>query len=191
MAKGTTIFIIILTSLAFLLLGINIGKRLPKFDQENSSGQAQPTPFPTNTPIPSPTISFLPSSSTTSATKKPKTKSLSTYQDKTCGFSVSYPSSFLSTKTVNNNSFILADPDNEKEAIAATCAEVIPKPPVTSDKIEAIKLDGVPATLYHDSYSDGSPRDEFIVKHPKTGIEIIIAGFGESFKQATTSFKFL
>ncbi|MBI4990687.1 hypothetical protein HZB96_01175 [Candidatus Gottesmanbacteria bacterium] len=94
-------------------------------------------------------------------------------------------------KTENAQSVIFTDPDDPNAAIATTCAESIPRPPVTSDKIEAISLGGVAATLYHDKNQDGTPRDEIIVKNPNNGLEIIIAGTGVTFQKALSSFKFV
>ena len=77
------------------------------------------------------------------------------------------------------------------EAIALACAEKIPIPPVKAENIESIIVDGQPATLYHDTNSDSSPRDEVIVKHPSRDEEVIIAGYGNNFQQALASFKFV
>lgn len=188
MAKGTIIFIFILSIFASLLAGINIGKKIEKMQLASSiTPTVIPitptfTIFPTTTPVVSPNARVT----TKSATGK------STYRNRTCGFEFSYPGSYLSQKSVNEQATIFTDPDDPNTAIAATCATEIPKPPLPPEKIETITLDDVSVTLYHDSNAkDGSPRDEVIVKHPTNGKEIIIAGFGPTFQSALSSFKFI
>lgn len=178
MAKGTLFTLIFLTIIATFLLGINIGKKL---------SISQPV-----VQIPSPTTTITPSAiATTSGVKISKTVSRSTYTDKTCGFSFSYPGAYLRQKSVNEQSLILTDPSDPEAAIAATCADTIPKPPLSPEKIETITLDGVSATLYHDQDTNNNPRDEMIVKHPKNGKELILAGFGPTFQEALSSFRFV
>lgn len=187
MAKGTLIFLFFLAILATLLFGINLGKKLYK----SQSIQVPPTPTITLSPTPTPTIiSVNPTAASTPSATFKKILGNATFTNATCGFSFSYPGSFLRQKTVNEQSIIYADPENPSVSIAATCATNIPRPPVSSDKIEAINLDKVAATLYHDQNADGTPRDEVIVKHPTNGQEIIVAGFGEFFRQVLSSFKF-
>ncbi len=189
MAKATVFFLFILALVATLLFGINIGKKISR----NQNIQTEPT---TNdqrpTTIPSTTLTLSPTITSTASSQMKGTKSLTTYTDKTCGFSFSYPGSFIKTQAVNQQSTIIADPNDQDQAIAATCAQDLPKPPLPGDKIESIILDEVSAKLYHDSAArDGSPRDEVIVKHPTNGLEIIIAGFGPLFQQVISSFRFL
>ena len=183
MAKGTLFTLIFLTIIATFLLGINIGKKL------SISQPVIQTPSPTITQVPSPTLTLIPTIAITTGAKK--TTSRSTYTDKTCGFSFSYPGSYLRQKSVNEQSIILTDPSDPDAAIAATCADTIPKPPLSPEKIERVTIDGVSATLYHDQDANGRPRDEMIVKHPKNGKELILAGFGPTFQEALSSFRFV
>lgn len=186
MAKGTLIFLFFLTIFAALLFGINIGKKL----SISNSSIPQPTAYnPQPTVTPSPAIIPIISASPSAALKK--STGATTYTDATCGFSFSYPGSFINQKTTNGQSTILTDPENPSSIIAATCSSSIPRPPVSSDKIESIMLGNTAATLYHDQNQDGAPRDEVIVKHPSNGMEIIMAGYGENFQQALSSFKFI
>ena len=193
MAKGTIIFLFVLAVLASLLFGIKLGIGL----DQGKTAPVQSTvnnPSPLPSPPTNPPTGGQPTISTISAAIQPtKTKvtGTSTFQNGTCGFSFSYPGSFMRQKTENVQSVIFTDPDDPKAMIAATCAQTLPRPPVSSDKIESITLGGVPATLYHDQDTNGNPRDEVIVKHPSNGLEIILAGFGSIFQQALSSFKFL
>lgn len=184
MAKGTTIFLFILGLLAALLVGINVGKNLGKQELSNRAIEQSSNQ-------PSPTMTLIPTIASPSATRAPKTTGISSYSDKTCGFSFSYPGSFLRSQTENAQSVIFTDPDDPNAAIATTCASSIPRPPVSSDKIEAVTIGGVAANLYHDQNKDGTPRDEVIVRNPNNGMEIIIAGFGRTFQQALSTFKFV
>lgn len=196
MAKTTILILFILAVIATLLFGINIGKKISSnqnvqpFDSPSTSLGTSTQGKPTTNP--SPTLTLSPFITSTTSANISVSKSLTTYTDKTCGFSFSYPGSFIKQQTVNEKSIIISDPNDENQAIAATCAQEIPKPPLPDNKIEQIILDKVTATLYHDTNAkDGTPRDEVIVKHPTTGLEIIIAGYGEIFDTALSTFKFI
>lgn len=178
MAKGTLIILFLLSITASLLFGINIGKTVSTKD--NSAIK------PAITPIISPI-----SSSPSATPKRSKITGTLIFKNSACGFQFSYPGSYINEKTVNSDSVIFTDPDDPGSMIATTCAKAIPRPPVTADKIESIIIAKAPATLYHDQTKDKTPRDEIIVKHPGNGMEIIIAGYGDSFQKALSSFKFL
>lgn len=189
MAKGTIIFFFSLSIFATLLFGINLGKKLVS-NQLPATSDQRPTTIPS--PSPTPTIYISPILTSTPSAAMKKTTGKTTYTDNTCGFSFSYPGSFIKQKSVNQQATIITDPDDPTSIIAVTCAASIPRPPVTSDKIEAVMLDKVAATLYHDqNQQDGSPRDEVIVKHPANDMEIILAGYGSAFQQVLNTFKFI
>lgn len=123
---------------------------------------------------------------------KPKPKVMgSSYIDEYCGFSFTIPAGFVRQQSQSDQAGLFVDSVNSKNLIAATCAETIPRPPLSSDKIEATILNGKAATFYHDRNPDGSLRDEVIVKHPNNNLEIIIAGYGLSFQNTLTSFRFI
>ncbi|OGG06308.1 hypothetical protein A3D05_01365 [Candidatus Gottesmanbacteria bacterium RIFCSPHIGHO2_02_FULL_40_24] len=197
MPKQTLAVILALTAVAALLIGINIGKKL---GVSQYLSQTAPTPAPLSdiNEIPSPTVNF----------PTPVTESIideltyeqdrdiksgsSSYTDKSCGFTLTYTGSYLEQNSQNGKSTIITNPDNPQETIITACQDEIPKPPLPPEKIENITLDGVLARLYHDTSSkDGSPRDEVIVTHPTLFHEIIIAGYGRTFNEAVTSFKFI
>ncbi|MBI3380089.1 hypothetical protein HY029_05015 [Candidatus Gottesmanbacteria bacterium] len=183
MAKGTVIFLFILTIIATLLLGINIGKKIGISQSTMGNQQLIITP--------SPTIKITPTILATPSATMKKSTGTTTYTDRRCGFSFSYPGSFIKEKSVNGQATILADPEDPNATIVATCDKSLPRPPVTSDKIESITLDKFAATLYHDQNQDGTPRDEVIVKHPTSSMEIILAGYGDIFQKILTSFQFV
>jgi len=190
MAKGTLILFFLLSIIATLLLGINIGKKIGTNQPLNS----QPTTYnlqPT-TIHPSPTLTNIPTPvATISAGISIKAGSTTIYNDATCGLKFSYPAIFTKQKAVSVKATILSDPQNPNSALAVSCDQKIPRPPVSSDKIENITLDGIGGLLYHDRNQDGTPRDEVIVKHPAKNLEIIIAGYGPTFQQVISSFRFL
>lgn len=200
MAKGTIIFIFFLCILAALLVGINVGKKIPQqsnnlsFDKaqdkqpttNNSQPTLSPSPLPSNTPTPDTTTT--PASPVIS---KPKIIGTSVYRDESCGFQLSFPSGYLSQKTENEQSIIFTNPDDPKDALIIVCAKTIPKPSVAAEKIEAVTMDKTAAILYHDLNPDGTPRDEVIIKNPEKGMEIIIAGYGKTFNTALSSFRFI
>lgn len=177
MAKGTIIVLSTLAVIALLLLGINIGKRI--------GSPAPVTPPPTIvTQQPTPTTEIAQSTTANQS-------GTSTFTDNSCGFSFSYPSSYMKQQTANKSSVIYVDPNNPKIAVAATCAATLPRPPVSSDKQEIVTLAGVTGTLYHDTDPSGNPRDDIFVKHPTNGMEIVIAGYGETFQTIRSTFKFI
>lgn len=193
MAKTTLIFIFSLAIIATLLIGINIGKNL-NLSSEELASSTSPTLTLVPSQNPSPTIAKTVTGSGFIESKIYTTKeesSTTTFTNGSCGFQFSYPGSYIHEQTQNQNSVIFVNPNNQDELIAAFCAENIPRPPVSPENIEAIILDGQPANLYHDQDQKGNPRDEIIVRHPKNGLEIIIAGYGEVFQNVLSSFKFL
>ncbi len=192
MAKGTIFLFFVLSIIAVFLVGINLGKKIGisqskmSVDLSPTSSIVPPSKIPASSVYLSPTII-----STISATLTPLSSARVNFTDKTCGVSFSYPGNFIRQQTTNEKSIIFALPDDDKISIALACAEKIPVPPVKAEKIESIIVDGQPATLYHDSNSDNSPRDEVIVKHPFRSEEVIIAGYGATFQNAVSSFKFI
>lgn len=177
MAKGTIIVLSTLAVIAILLFGINLGKKI---------GNPVPaTPSPTiETQQPTLTVDITePATSNQSGT--------STYTDQSCGYTFSYPGSYLKQKTANQKSIIYVDANDSKKSIAATCAATLPRPPVADDAKETVTLDGVTGTLYHDKDPMGNPRDDIFVKHPTNGMEIVIAGYGETFDTVRSTFRFI
>lgn len=203
MAKGTVIFLIFLVFVAAFLFGLNAGKKIERSTATtNNTIPAEPSlitptvaivatlpPFPSYVPTPNTTSATFPTISPTPIAIDPIT-GLSTYSNQQCGFSFSYQGSYKRQNTGNEQSFLATNPTNNKEAIAAICAQSIPRPPVDKTQIETTSMGGVSATLYHDKNQDGSPRDDIIVKHPQKNVEIILVGYGSIFQQMVTSFKF-
>lgn len=192
MAKSTLVLFFILAVIVTLLIGINIGKKLGG-PQLNANLQITPTAIYISAASrpPTPTREFLPQTESSPSPVSKLSLAQVTYTDNRCAFSFSYPGNFLKSLTNNDLSVIFTHPDDPNIALAATCSEKIPLPPVRTEDQETISLDGQTAILYHDKYPDGSPRDEVIVKHPANDWEIIIAGYGATFQNSLKSFKFL
>lgn len=190
MPKNTLFFIIFLIVVASLLFGINIGKNLGVKQYLN---QNLPTPTQIiRQPSPTQTLTPTPTQTVISGDKISVGANQSVYTDQACGFTLTFASTFLNQQTVNGTSTIITDPDDPASAIVAICQEEIPKPPLLPERIKDITIDGVAAKLYHDvSAKDGSPRDEIIVRHPAKNWDIIVAGYGTTFEEAVSSFKFL
>lgn len=191
MSKGTIILFFILTVIATLLLGINIGKKISNRNYASSS--LSPTPPISVSVIPSPSPTISQTEITPEITKlksKNSNSSTSKFTDESCGYTFTIPGSYIKSTSENGKSTIITDPENPQAIIAATCAETLPRPPLAADKIEAYTLDGKSAILYHDKTPEGNPRDEVIVKHPNRNLEIIIAGYGPIYEQVLSSFKF-
>lgn len=184
MPKSTLAFLIFLSLLAALLLGINIGKKM------GNTQNIALNPAPTLPVLP--TLFASPSPIVIQTSPIVLQTGLSVYSDKTCGFSIAYKGNYLEQNSKNSRSTVITDPENPGQDLVSACLEEIPKPPLVPEKIEDIIVDGVLAKLYHDASSkDGSPRDELIVKHPANNLEIIIAGFGPPLNLALASFKFI
>lgn len=175
MARNTYVVVLILAVFAALVSGVNIGRRL----SPAAIPQAMtPTPTPATTPTPAPTT-------------------LQLMESKECGFSIMYPSTLTLAGSSSTSAF-LVDNKEASQSVALACQEDIPRPPLPADRIETriirneARTASVSARLYHDaSPKDGTRIDELIFRHPKTGIDVFIAGFGETFNQVIQTIKLL
>jgi len=160
MHRNTYLLVTVLAVFAALVVGVNLGKRLTPTEA--------PNPSPTSTPIAAPT------------------PAIATYTNEACGFSFTYPTTLIRTDATNSALFV--HKTDKDESIVALCQEEIPRPPIPPDNIERRTLyneaqtASISARLYHDaSAKNGTPLDELIFRNPKTGMDIFIAGFGETF----------
>ena len=162
MHRNTYLLVVFLAVFAALVVGVNLGKRL------------QPTPLaPTSAPTATPTA----------------VDSLLQYSG--CGISLQYPTT-LTLMDSASGSALFVDKANTDQSVVVTCQKDIPRPALTTDNIETIVISSVSAKLYHDaSPKDGSAIDELIFRHPKTGLDVFIAGFGETFNSIIKTVKLL
>jgi hypothetical protein len=161
MHRNTYLFVIFLAVFAALVVGVNIGRKLTAVPNPPAA-PSNPTPIPTLTPL--------------------------NYTNSVCGFTLAYPAT-LTMMGNTTTSAILANAKDAKQSVAIACQKDIPRPALTPANIETILIPNpggatVSASLYHDSSAkDGSPIDELIFRNPKNGIDIFIAGIGDSYNQ--------
>jgi hypothetical protein len=167
MHRNTLLFTIVLATLAAILIGLNVGRK-----------------FPTGSPAPTPT-------------PEQETSTLLTFTSQECGITFNYPQ-YLSKLDGPSGSAVFTDPTNAETSVTVTCQAEIPRPPLPSDRIETLAIPGtttnatISARLYHDaSPKDGTPLDAIIFTHPKTGLDVFVAGFGPVFQGIIVTLKYL
>lgn len=196
MHRNTATTIAGLSVIAALLFGINVGRKIPRFDTQppaNQEGQQlgaqtkkSDTSKPTMQPLPLATASPAPAASD-SATLGAQT----TYTNDTCGYSTSYPSDWLYTEhTVLTTTF--SDPTNSGNQISIICQADIPRPAVEPKLVESFMLGTVRSEMYHDTDpSTGNPLTAVIATVPGKELDIIISGNGPEFDHVLANFSFV
>jgi hypothetical protein len=157
MPKNTFLLIALLAIFAALVVGVNIGKR---FNAVPETTQQVPsiTPSPTVTPTPKAETLF-----------------------EGCGITLTYPPTFTKLD-IETGGAMLVDSKDTKQSIAIACQKDIPRPALPADKIQTAKIGSMSASLYHDtSAKDGTSVDKFIFRHPKTGLDVYVSGFGDNY----------
>lgn len=164
MHRNTYLLVSLLAVFAALVVGINLGRKFS-------------APIPATTTTPQPTLQPTPSTI------------LIPYTNNVCGFSVEYPDT-LTLLDSASGSAVLTDRTNAGDAIAITCQKDIPRSPLPQELIEPVGVwnsdhtASIAAKLYHDaSAKDGTPMDVLIFRHPKTGLDVFLAGYGPVFNQ--------
>ncbi len=161
MQKNTLLFASFLAVIASLLVGFNIGRSMP------SSQTLVPTPKPIATPMP--TLTYLSGTA--------------------CGVTYQYPNT-LTPMESSGSGVILTSQTTPSDAVVIVCQADIPRVPLAPNFMETIiinaatKTSTISATLYHDtSANDGTKVDKLIFTHPKTNMDVFIAGFGPVYQQ--------
>ncbi len=174
MQRNTYLFVTILAIFAALVVGVNVGRKV-------ASLQTPPQPASTTapTPIASPTPKLL------------------IYTNQLCGFSLQYPDTLTKLEDASGSA-IFVQGNSKTQAIAIACQKNMPRPPISESNIETVSLTNdlgtasISAKLYHDSSSkDGTPMDALIFRNHKNGLDIFIAGFGETFSSILKTIKLL
>lgn len=167
MQRNTFIFVSVLSVVAALVVGVNIGKSM------SATKQAQPSP--SLSPSPTPVI-----------TKASYTSDL-------CGISLTYPSNLQILESTTSGTFI-TDPNKQEDSFIIICQKNIPRVPLTEDNMEeriisnASGSASISATLYHDaSEKDGTRIDKLIFYNKYKKLDVFIAGFGSVFDQVIAS----
>lgn len=176
MHRNTFLLVAGLAVFAALVVGVNIGTRMST--AHNQQFINQPTADTVSTPIPTPT-------------QKLSTAMLTTYTSAYCGITFDYPERLQKLEGATGSA-IFTDTNVASSSILLTCQRDIPRPPILADKIESVVISSVSAKLYHDtSDKDGRTIDKLIFRHPKTGLDIFLAGTGEIFKKLISSITLL
>ena len=168
MQKNTLLFVSFLAVIAALLIGFNMGKSM------TAAQPVAPTPTPITTK-PTPTLAYLLGS--------------------ICGVSFQYPNT-LTPMESSGSGVILTNMTTPESSIVVVCQEEIPRVALTPNLVESMGIRAasgsatISATLYHDtSAKDGSKIDKLIFTHPKTGMDVFIAGYGQTYQQLIASLR--
>ena len=173
MPRNTYLLVSVLAVIVALVVGVNIGRRVG-----NPSGK--------------PTISQTPAASSVSPSPGPiAVANTEVYTNPFCRISFDYPAGYTKLDSATTSA-AFTDPVNQNNGVLVTCQKNIPRPAVAEENIETTNVGSVSAKIFHaTSPKDGTAIDSFIVRHPKTGLDIFIAGIGPAFHQITKSLKLL
>lgn len=165
MYRNTKFLIIFLAIFAAIVAGVNIGKQL------RSKPAAK---IPTDSLL---NISVTPTSS----------PSVLQYISP-CGFSLRYPSTF-SLSTESTVAAMLVH-KSTNDSIVMSCQKNISRPAIPLASIDTRFIQNsrttatISAKLYHDkSPEDGTLFDALIFRHPTTGKDVFIVGYGPQFDE--------
>lgn len=168
MQKNTLLFASFLAVIASLLIGFNIGR--------NMTSSQTPVPTPTAAITPTPTLTY--------------------FMGSACGVSFQYPN-ILTPMESSGSGVILTNMATPNESIVVVCQSDIPRVSLSPDLTDTMTIRAasgtstISAVLYHDaSAKDGSKVDKLIFTHPKTNLDVYIAGFGATFDQLISSLRF-
>ena len=175
MHRNTYFVVTVLAVFAALIVGVNVGRSLRGNPQNTLSASSTPTP-------------------TQAVVVGPK---MLTYTDTTCRITFQYPDSLTKMSDATGSALFIDSATNTQVCILA-CQRDIPRPALPANEIEskiltdATETASVSAKLYHDaSPKDGTPIDSLIFRNPKTGLDVFIAGYGDTFNQILASLKLL
>jgi hypothetical protein len=171
MHRNTYLLVIFLAVFAALVAGVNIGRHFTVSQQPTVTVKPlSPTPIPS--PVPA------------------------AYTNVICGFTLDYPNT-LTMMGDATRSAILTNTKDTSQSIAIACQKNIPRPAIDATNIDTMSIQRpggatVSANLYHGSSAkDGSSVDELIFRNPKNGIDIFIAGFGDTYNQVIQTVRLL
>lgn len=183
MAKATLALLFVLSLVATLLLGINIGKKMEKLQS-----MPIPSPTPQNLQISPPSVSTTPPITPNNVTTS---GNLTTYTSYNCFYKATYPNSWRHVE-LDAKSVAFENPSStESGRVAILCAQSVPTPSVPVDKIANYSIGSISAKLYHNFSSDSTPLEEIIAPIPGKNMNIFIAGSGSVFSSIVKSIQFL
>lgn len=171
MHKNTLLLVSLLAVISALLIGINIGRTMSQRTSDSAASVTAPASTPT------PTLTYLSGSA--------------------CGITFEYPNTLTAMES-STSGMILAHMTEPDASVVVICQTDIPRISLTPDKIESLSINSasgsasVSARLYHDtSAKDNTPIDKLIFTHPKTKLDVFLAGFGPIFNRIVASIKIL
>ena len=159
MHRNTGVIFAILSVVAALLIGVNVGRKL--------NGKP-PSPQPTITP---------------SITPSPGVK---TYTHPRCQVSLEYPPEYSVTEA--SDSAVLARNNNDRIILlCGVDFPKPPLSPERIEEATVAGLQAT--IYHDASAKDGTSLDVVVFSHPKNGLEVALFGFGEVFKKVIQSLK--
>lgn len=168
MHRNTYLLVSILAVIAALVVGVNIGRMASSSPTTQAPIEVQIIPSPNPTP------------------SGPQVK---TYRNSYCQISVEYPDSFTQLESASQAAAFRGP--GAGAGILLTCQKDIPRPSVTQENIEDILISSVSGKIYHTkSTKDGTVVDSLIIRHPKTKLDIFVAGSGQVFRDVVSSLTF-
>lgn len=163
MHRNTYLLVSFLAVIAALVVGVNIGR----VASPSPASQA-PTQI---TGIPSPT---------------PAGPQVKTYNNASCRVRFEYPDTFTQLESASQAAAFRGAKDGE--GLLFTCQKDIPRPSVTEENMEDVRISSVSGTIYHtQSTGDGTVIDSLIIRHPATKLDIFLAGSGQVFKDVVST----
>lgn len=169
MHRNTYLLVTLLAVIAALLVGVNIGRQF--------------IPASGSLSVLSPTPPLLPSDQTVQS-------DLKSYRNNFCKVAFDYPGTFTIFENASGSAAFTGD--NPDDGIILTCQKDVPKPSVSSQSMETVRIGSIAATLYHtQTASDGASIDSLIFRHPATKLDVFLAGTGEIFRKMISSLSLL
>ncbi len=173
MHRNTYLVITLLAVFAALVLGVNVGRKFGKT-------MSEPAPTP---------------QAAQPMTAVDQTGSL--YTNSYCGFSLTIPNGFQKLENASGSA-ILSNPEDPNNAIVIMCKQDIPRSSLPLGQIESVDIasaagtPGVKASLYHEtSAKDGTPIDALLFTHPTNGMDVFIAGYGQTYNNAVQTIRLI
>lgn len=162
MHRNTFLLVLILSIIAALLVGVNIGRKFSPPVEEITS--LSPTPIPTPPPQ-------------------------TTFTSPNCGITLTLPPGTSATAVASNSAqFVSLD----SSIVLLACEKEIPRIALPAEKIETIQIASISAKLYHTTNpKDGTPFDALIFRNPTTAMDIYLAGLGSTFSAIIRSIELI
>lgn len=159
MHRNTFILVTVLAIIAALLVGFNVGKKF----QPPQLDEVIATPTESNA-----------------------TSQTSIYKNTYCAITLSYPRDMMVADVATGSATFAS----QTETVVLACQKDIPGIAIANENIETIPIGSISATLYHTATpKDGTPIDVFLVRHPRTKMDVLVSGAGNAFDTIIHSLK--